>query len=56
MPPLTFQKNIGIEESIQTVCLLLSALLEVWKSLRSEGRIFNNSLLNQETVLFLWVS
>ena len=56
MPPLTSQKNIDIEESIQTVCLLLSALPKVWKSQRSEGQIFDSNLLNQEIVLFLWVS
>ena len=50
MPLSAFQKKIGIEESIQTVCPLLSASLKVWKSPRSEGRIFDNNLLNQEIV------
>ena len=35
---------------------LLSVSLVVWLFLRSVGRIFDNSLLNQEIVLFLWVS
>ena len=48
MPPSTFQKKIDIEESIGTVCPLLSALLMVWKSQRSKGQIFNNNLLDQE--------
>ena len=56
MPPSTFQKKIDIEESIRTVCPLLLASLMVWKSQRSEGWIFNSNLLNQEIVLFLWVS
>ena len=53
---LAFQMKTDIVESIQTVCPLLSALLEVWRFLRSMGRIFDNNLLNQEIVLFLWVS
>ena len=56
MHPLAFQMKTDIVESIQTVRPLLSALLEVWRFLRSVGQIFNNNLLDQEIVLFLWVS
>ena len=35
--------------------LLLSVLPKVWRFLRSVGQIFDNNLLNQEIVLFLWV-
>ena len=45
-----------IVESTRTVCLLLSVSLEFRIFLRSVGQIFDNNLLNQEIVLFLWVS
>ena len=53
---LAFQTKTDIAESIQMMYLSLSVSLEVWIFLRSAGRIFNNNLLNQEIVLFLWVS
>ena len=56
MHPSASQMKTDIGESIRTVCVLLSALLMVWRFLRSTGRIFDNNLLNQEIVLFLWVS
>ena len=53
---LAFQTKTGIVESIQMKYLSLSVSLEVWIFLRSVGRIFDNTLLNQKIVLFPWVS